>query len=34
MDHYVKIRRHEGHYIVFYIPAKLPAAGESLLYHI
>jgi hypothetical protein len=33
MDHYVKIRRHEGQYIVFCIPAKLPAAGGNLLSH-
>jgi hypothetical protein len=30
MDNYVKIRRHEGQYVVFCMPAKRPAPGGSL----
>lgn len=31
MDYYVKIRRHEGQYVVFCVPAERPAPSGSPL---
>jgi hypothetical protein len=33
MDHYVKIARHEGQYVVFCLPAQRPAPSGSLPPH-